>query len=235
MDVKTYFSPNQSPEEFLLIADTYNNCLRKLDVKTKRVEKIETKIDLNEPNSICIDVENRRVYIADTNNHSLKLVEQFDILSTKEIKLNEFKIEFFGDQSIDLAGKLSIDEDGENRCDVYASFKFKLNSSADNSWKAVINNDMENCIRGSFTQKDMCDSVNDGYVYKFDNLRVDRFRNGPINSIQFDFNLVYCESDEKGGSRFCRVFKNKKCFTRNELDKIFENISKNGIILPIEN
>jgi len=83
-------------QELLFIADTYNHSLRMLDIKSKQILSLiyrdpETKIcqvgpkechllPLNEPNDVKV-LEDRYLYIADTNNH---LIRVFD-LHTKEL------------------------------------------------------------------------------------------------------------------------------------------------------
>lgn len=220
--------------EYLLVADTYNNCLRKIDVKKKKVEKLGIQTGLNEPNSTCIDTSNRLVYIADTNNHSIKVIRNVDLSSNEPIAIEEFKIEL-GDVDESQLEKLNIR--GDSAGDMFARFSFKLNPGAENSWKATIvttsktNKKQSNSrsFQGAFTQADLIESSKT-YVYKFQGLDIDRAGDEIVTSIQLKLNLVYCDSgDEK--SKSCKMFKSTKSFEQKELAKIFSNPC---IILPLD-
>lgn len=55
--------------EFVLIADTYNNAIRKFDLRTRKITTLIHK-DLNEPNDVWLD--NETIWIVDTNNNAIK-------------------------------------------------------------------------------------------------------------------------------------------------------------------
>lgn len=57
-------------------------------------QKLKLIGSLNEPNGVCIT--NDRVYISDTNNHSIKIIHNFDLNET-EFQLEELKINSFID------------------------------------------------------------------------------------------------------------------------------------------
>lgn len=72
----------------VLIADSYNHKIKVADVKTKDCRTlIETgklgtnkgdnwsEFELSEPGGLCVDQKNRLVYIADTNNHRIVVVD----------------------------------------------------------------------------------------------------------------------------------------------------------------
>lgn len=65
----------------LYIADTYNNKIKKVDVGTQKVTTINpTMIEtadpakFNEPSGISVSSDGKYLYIADTNNHSIKVL-----------------------------------------------------------------------------------------------------------------------------------------------------------------
>lgn len=233
LDVKSLVNVSDG-NEYLLVADTYNNCLRKIDVKKKKVEKLDIQMGLNEPNSTCIDTSNRLVYIADTNNHSIKVMKNVELSSNEPIAIDEFKIEL-GNVDESQLEKLNIR--GDSTRDVLARFSFKLNPGAENSWKATIvtasttNKKKSNSksFQGAFTQTDLIES-SETYVYKFQGLDIDRASDEIITSMQLKLNLVYCDSgDEK--SKSCKMFKSTKNFDQKELAKILSN---HRIILPLD-
>ncbi|XP_059485949.1 NHL repeat-containing protein 2 [Neocloeon triangulifer] len=74
-----------------VVADTFNNKIKKIDVQKNSCETINlagNATSLKEPGGICADDANNRIFIADTNNHTIKTVD----LSTW--KLEEFPIVF---------------------------------------------------------------------------------------------------------------------------------------------
>ena len=74
-------------ESELLIADTYNNKLKIIDVKTKLCKLFVHEI-LSEPNGLCVDKENEKIFIADTNSHAVK------VINLKSLEASKFEIKF---------------------------------------------------------------------------------------------------------------------------------------------
>lgn len=69
------------PTKTLYVADTYNNKIKKIDILTQKVTTlnptmIETTdpVHFNEPSGLSITPDGKYLYIADTNNHSIKLL-----------------------------------------------------------------------------------------------------------------------------------------------------------------
>lgn len=230
LDVKSYSNIKQSDNEYLLVADTYNNCIKKIDVKRKQVDKFVLTRDtspLNEPNSICFDQNSEQLFIADTNNHLIRVVKNFNI-NEREIKLDELEIRFSGTSQIDGLKDLQVNDRVE--CDVCVSFPFKLNSNAENTWKATfLSKHTPHYFEGVFKQPDQVDSKNGSYLYRLNGFCFDKSEE--IDSIEFCFNLIYCE---KGGEeKSCKMYKKKKTISKKEINKILSKFMQRSIVFEI--
>lgn len=65
----------------LYVADTYNNKIKKIDISTQRVTTLNPTMlespepaKFNEPSGLSISADGKYMYIADTNNHIIKLL-----------------------------------------------------------------------------------------------------------------------------------------------------------------
>ena len=113
-------------EKDLLIADTYNNKLKLVNINTKLCRTFVEK-DFSEPNGLFVDEVDEKIFIADTNNHLIKVVDA----KTQEIaKLN---ITFLSEVKQDNV---------ENRCQDMLVIKFEddihINHEAPNSWSIEV-------------------------------------------------------------------------------------------------
>lgn len=79
----------------LYVADTYNNKIKKIDLSTQKVttlhpNMIETSVPVkfNEPSGLSITSDYKYLYVADTNNHSIK------IINLVKNSCQEFKVHF---------------------------------------------------------------------------------------------------------------------------------------------
>ncbi|XP_074025751.1 NHL repeat-containing protein 2 [Leptinotarsa decemlineata] len=70
-------------ERILFVADTYNHKLKKVDVAENMVTSITipsvdikggSSTGLREPAGLCVSYDNKKLYLADTNNHSIKVL-----------------------------------------------------------------------------------------------------------------------------------------------------------------
>ena len=229
MDVKSYLNTKQSENEFILVADTYNNCLKKIEVTSKKSTKLlsNNSVLLNEPSGICIDHENNRIFIADTNNHSIKIAPQFDI-NSEHVIIEEFPIRF--DNTAVQTPKIEelkiVDESSKSWL-LYASFGFKLNLNADNNWKVLINGSSNSSQRGTFTNSDLIAS-NGSYIYKFNGISIGKQSNREVNSIQVELNLVYCDNKTTNS---CKMYKKKFVFNQAQIRKLFSDFLSETFIL----
>ncbi|KAK7110465.1 hypothetical protein V1264_014334 [Littorina saxatilis] len=77
-----------SPSGPLLVADSYNHKIKSVDIKTKQCTTVlgtgapghvaggdSSSVQLNEPGGLCVDTQGQLVYIADTNNHSIRVLD----------------------------------------------------------------------------------------------------------------------------------------------------------------
>lgn len=229
LDVKCYFNPKQNDNEFLLVADSYNNCVKKIEIKSKTAKKLipANEIHLNEPNGICIDQINSNIYITDTNNHSIKLIKNLDINSA-QVQIEEFPIRFSDNVNSFEIEKISIDS--ENCFTVLLEFNFKLNQNAENTWKVTINGLTSKNVNGIFKQNDKIDWSKERDVYKLDRVLIENPHD--ITSIKLDLNIVYCENTS---SKLCKIFKNTKILYQSEIKQACSNSSsfKNCILFKI--
>lgn len=65
----------------LYVADTYNHKIKKVDISTQKVTtmkflKVETtdSVSFREPSGLSLSSDGKYLYVADTNNHSIKLI-----------------------------------------------------------------------------------------------------------------------------------------------------------------
>jgi sugar lactone lactonase YvrE len=120
MDVKI-FNENE-----LLIADAYNNKIKIVNVKEKTCKSF---IDcLSEPNGLCIDEKNGRIFIADTNNHVIKVIKDPMIVETLAIKFeSKYRVKSVDD---------GIRNDIFYKDEVFIKFEdsFHINNEAPNLW-----------------------------------------------------------------------------------------------------
>ncbi len=228
LDVKLY------DQNTLLVCDTYNNCLKKIDLAKKTSENLDL-CDLNEPNSTCVDTETSRLWIADTNNHKIK------ILNTKNGQISELKLKFL--DSVDSLKsnleKLALTESPiDPRISIFVSFdNFKLNPNAPSSWLLKIRNKNNNKLKyeGSFKQCEQHEIASKKY-FRLDNVFIDDDLT-TIEKMNFEFNCVYCE--EGKGEQVCKMLKKKVQFGRQDLLKSFRknfnsSLSKGSVLLNIK-
>uniref|UniRef100_A0A2C9JRW6 Thioredoxin domain-containing protein n=1 Tax=Biomphalaria glabrata TaxID=6526 RepID=A0A2C9JRW6_BIOGL len=79
-------------DEQLIIADSYNHKIKTVDLKTLRCETLAgtgqpgsslfasdfKKSEFNEPGGVCVNAKDKLIYIADTNNHDIKVIDLKD-------------------------------------------------------------------------------------------------------------------------------------------------------------
>ncbi len=198
-------------EDSLLVADTYNNALKLVDLKTKYCRKVclSEKSLLSEPNCVCVDEASGRVWITDTNNHLIKYIE--DLNATPCCRVEIFSIEF--DKSISTA-------ELKNRNGVFLKIgeEIKVNLNAVNSWSLV--------IRRSGEKLEYSGELNNDNKLGIENMQ-GFFR---LISCEFDFDgieevelyvsFVCCAGVQS--SDVCRVFKKRMVLSRNKIIELIE-------------
>ena len=179
----------------LIIVDTYNSCLKRIDLKTKNCQKLknETNIELNEPSGVFVD-DSFNIWIADSNNHSIKYVKNYDPNSL-EYKLEEFKIEFNSNRSLDDVDFSKLNLNNITGIQVLVKFNVELNENADNSWKITI----FNRANGKIEQNGKLAKHKDN-TFMLKNLKLDI---GSIERITLAFHLITCVEESNG--KVCKM------------------------------
>lgn len=67
----------------LLVADSYNHKLKKINVQSLKCYTCPVRLRFNEPGGVC--VHEKAIYVADTNSHSLFRIDRDD-WSISEVK-----------------------------------------------------------------------------------------------------------------------------------------------------
>lgn len=89
-------------EKTLFLADTYNHKLKKIDASENSVVTVTPPISdttdgenqlFNEPAGICISPSGKKLYLADTNNHSIKVIHLNPDNTVKTVSKLDLKIE----------------------------------------------------------------------------------------------------------------------------------------------
>jgi sugar lactone lactonase YvrE len=87
-------------EEVVFVADTYNHKLKRVDVAQNLVTTIATPatdtidgkaVSFSEPAGLCVSSDGKKLYLADTNNHSIKILKlnaNYSIKSVSKLDLN---------------------------------------------------------------------------------------------------------------------------------------------------
>jgi DNA-binding beta-propeller fold protein YncE len=116
-------------ENDILIADAYNNKIKIIDVKSKSCKSLGNLNKLySEPNGLCIEKSNERIYIADTNNHSIRVLNRitFDEISSRFKSEKPMNNSNFNKLVIKFDSSIHINHDAPN------SWSIESYSSSDN-------------------------------------------------------------------------------------------------------
>lgn len=88
------------------MADTYNHKIKKVDLNTnaattcKITKSNGSSVQFNEPGGLCLSPKCDKLYIANTNNHTIEVV------SLDDFKANTLKLQFNLAQGVDLGTQL---------------------------------------------------------------------------------------------------------------------------------
>ena len=194
----------QNDKEYLLVADTYNHALKLIDLKTKFCQKLQLETQLNEPNGLCIDPTSQTVYICDTNNHSIKRIESFDVNKTTMFNINELKLT---NQNL-----TELIESIELKNEILVEINFELNFEASNNWQLAIFNTNEKVakleLQGVFERK-----KNLNGLYKLTSIDSESEN---IKLIELHICVCYCEQSNTLGN-ICKILKKKFTYTRENM------------------
>ena len=220
LDVKLY--ANNS----LILVDTYNNCLKQIDLTHKLVRKVRLDRCLNEPNGFVWDEASGRAWITDTNRHAVRQVDRFELNSggELEIKVEEFVIRFSVALPPPSIETLSVAAD-PNSMSLVVCLDLDLNESAPNSWKVKLTTSNNNKVEyeGVLSEASLMHKEDTARYYRLDGVQVDGDL-GSLECVKIETNFVYCELAEssKLDDKVCKVFRQKLEFSRKELRKLNE-------------
>ena len=198
-------------KETLLLVDTYNCALKKIDLKTRKCEKLinESSLELNEPSGIC--VSENTIWVADSNNHSIKYIEKFDFKSTYHLK--EFLIEFEDKLDHTDASLSHLSLNHNSGLKVLVNLNFDINQEAENTCKIVLLNKHKNtsetltCLR-KFPKENVF--LLESFVLNVNDLL----------KVDFSFNCITCSKEN--GVDSCKMVKFRKSLTQSEILNIIQ-------------
>lgn len=88
-------------EKTLFVADTYNHKLKKIDISQNSVVSLNipskdttdgTSSTLKEPAGLCLSSDNKKLYLADTNNHTIKVLYLDNKRNINKLEIMELKL-----------------------------------------------------------------------------------------------------------------------------------------------
>ncbi|XP_067129491.1 NHL repeat-containing protein 2 [Centruroides vittatus] len=143
-------------EELLYVADTYNNKIKVISPITKNCYTLKLsdtesdkseKAEFYEPSGLCFVDNDKTLFVADTNNHSIKIIDlKKKIMSQLSIKWN-FKeydtTDHLNVKSHDKIQKYRLPVNGCLKLSIEFNFKetFSLNKDVDQIWNIQISDD----------------------------------------------------------------------------------------------
>lgn len=188
-------------EEVLFVADTYNHKLKKVSIAENHISTLslpssdttdgEKSICFNEPAGLCVSSDGKKLYLADTNNHCvkvLKLGSDYSVQSINKLNLNmdekTLNNEGIKHQIFERQGIVVNSQGGKIIFSISIKFAngLKLTEDAPQKWMVKLPDVTWSCVPSSGdTMKDI-DVV----------VSVPRGKNGQID---FVFDVVTCTSE----------------------------------------
>lgn len=161
--------------------------------------------------------------IADTNNNSIKYVENFDINRNRISELKELIIDFDnsnGNDCVDF-GKLSI-----NISDIYMKFRFHFNDNSENTCKieAIDNQNTKLESNETLNKKNLIESGDNHqtYLINIKNLNINN-----IESLKLNISGVFCattDNNDGAASNVCKLYKKQIEYSnRKQIDQLIDN------------
>jgi DNA-binding beta-propeller fold protein YncE len=221
------------------VADSYNNCIKKIDISSKQCARLNvaenaSSASLNEPNGISLDHANGLLYIADTNNHSIKVIKNFNI-ENAQMEMEHFQIDFGSpiesQELVDGVQMCQLNETGN----VLVRFNFKLNMNAENvcQVKVKYSNGSESNFVDSFTKNNLLATNDTFQVFRLTNVSI-LLGFSEVDFLEMTLSVVYCEDHSSSSSSYnqslCKFFKKKLLFNKNELT-FNDSYLKNSILI----
>lgn len=209
-------------QDSLVIADSYNNSVKVVNLATKYCQKMKLNGDnLNEPN--CVFINKNKVWIVDTNNHQIKVIG--DIASNEEIfQVEKFILNFDAVTSNDIdLTNLNLKD-----CIFLQLSDVNINFDAPNDWNMMVNG--KDAYSGELKQTL---SENGKHIYKL----TSGLDLNSIEKIELKINCVYCVGEKSEG--VCRMLEKKAIFERKEIELMKDNKDvdsslSEAIVLKIE-
>ncbi|XP_055855669.1 NHL repeat-containing protein 2 [Episyrphus balteatus] len=157
-DGKQYSAKLQHPlavaynniDGYLYVADTYNHKIKRVDVTTNVIETCPIRekdnnkelFQFNEPGGLCVGSSGKLLYIADTNNHTIQIVDLETMLTWPlHIKFNlNCNDEPRGEPITTLEKTIRVSKKCELVLECILSLKngAKLTESAPQKWKLIL-------------------------------------------------------------------------------------------------
>ncbi|KAF5302637.1 hypothetical protein FQR65_LT08478 [Abscondita terminalis] len=76
--------------DIVFVADTYNHKIKKVDINSNTITTMDVIDPLNEPGGMCMGDGDKKLYVADTNNHMIKILhldDKYSIVRTENLRL----------------------------------------------------------------------------------------------------------------------------------------------------
>ncbi|XP_023242175.1 NHL repeat-containing protein 2-like [Centruroides sculpturatus] len=143
-------------EKLLYVADTYNNKIKVISSITKNCYTLKLsdtesdkseKAEFYEPSGLCFVDDNKTLFVADTNNHSIKIIDlKKKVMSELNIKWNFKEYDTTDHLNVKLYDKIQkyrLPVNGCLKLTIEFNFKetFSLNKDVDQIWNIQISDD----------------------------------------------------------------------------------------------
>lgn len=187
------------------MTDSYNHSLKIIDLKTKLCQKLKISEDfkLNEPNSICFGQNS--IWITDTNNHKIKVLNEFSIYSNNSIE--DFEVKF----TSSLNKKCSVPTETNLKNQILLQLpNFSVNFEASNLWKIIVKTNSKERIENEGTFAELKKKENLFQLIPIPT-KIDS-----IEKIKLEINIVYCDQQKSGS--VCKMLKKKLEFSSKQIE-----------------
>lgn len=191
------------PENLLFVADTYNHKLKKVDISKNAVTTLtgggidivdgKTR-ELQEPGGLCVNKDGKKLYVADTNNHCIKVLElnkEFNVRNVHKLELDMSNLQTAKDKSkfqIANGNDLKISSSGGKLIlQVHLNFtdSLKLTDGATQKWVVELPNAAWSAVPNCGSDINNIDVV----------VSVPSSKKSSKEAIDFIFNLLLCKED----------------------------------------
>lgn len=208
------------------MADTYNHKIKRIDAATNNcetcniVEESKNVMVFNEPGGLCVNPTGEFLYVANTNNHSIELID-LSTMNSKPLKIsfntNSVPEQNLNDQSVKLTTVKLNARGGELKLNVtlHLSSGISFTTGAPQKWVAKLPDQRWSIKNGSGTNFDQQPlhlelSVSSGSLLDTDNI-----------TVSFQVNL--CAADVCFSKRFALQI--PVAFSDDGLESVNEDVS----------